>query len=135
MHDVIFAIKYVLPLYMQYELEYNQEDYRSLNHEYWCGLLSTIEVKYNRKGSATEIKNIETLWAASIYDSSESIRAPRKKKYRTSLQFKQQGENIPKHHGAQCYYVLFKKEVMHEIKYILYNYEDCFGKASRPEVH
>ena len=94
---------------MQDELEYNQEDYRFLTHEYWCGLMSTIEVKYNRKRAATQIKNIENSWAASLSDSYESIRAPRKKKYRTGFRFKQQGENISKHHGAQSYYVLCKE--------------------------
>ena len=88
MHDIRFDIKYGLPLSMQDELEYNQEDYRSLNNEYWCGLLSTIEVKYNSKRAATQIKNIETSWAASLSENYESIRDPRKKKYRTGFQFK-----------------------------------------------
>ena len=43
---------------MQDELEDNKEYYHSLTHEDWCELLYTIEVKYNRKRAATQIKKI-----------------------------------------------------------------------------
>ena len=68
MHDIIVAIKDGLPLSMQYELEDNQEDYRSLTHEYWCDLLYKIEVKDNRKRAFYKIKKIATAIAASHSD-------------------------------------------------------------------
>ena len=51
--EVRFSIKDGLPSSIQYELDDNQEDYRSLTNKYWCDLLSTIEVKDNRKMAAT----------------------------------------------------------------------------------
>ena len=45
---------------MRDELENNQEEYHSLPHEYWCDLLSTIEVKYNSKMSETKIEKIDS---------------------------------------------------------------------------
>ena len=54
---------------MHDDLEDNQEDYCSLDHEDWCDLLSTIKAKYNRKRVATQIKMIESARAASNYDS------------------------------------------------------------------
>ena len=68
-HDIRVAIKDGLPSSMHDELEDNQEDYRSLDHEDWCDLLSTIKAKYNRKRVATQIKNIESARAAYHYDS------------------------------------------------------------------
>ena len=44
------AIKEGLPSSMWDEMEDNQEDNCSLTYEYWCDLLSTIEVKDNRRG-------------------------------------------------------------------------------------
>ena len=41
-NEIRIAIKDGILPPMQYELEYNQEKYRSLTHEYWCDLLSTI---------------------------------------------------------------------------------------------
>ena len=41
-NDIRIAIKDGLPSYMQDKLEDNQEEYSSLDHEYWCDLLSTI---------------------------------------------------------------------------------------------
>ena len=52
------AIKDGLPSSMQDNLEDNKEDYRPLTHEYWCDLLYKIEVKYNSKRAATQIKGI-----------------------------------------------------------------------------
>ena len=91
MDEIRVSIKDALPLSIQDDLEDNQEDYRSLTHEYWCDLLSTIEVKDNRNGSATQIKNIVTSRAASHFDSDESIRVLLKKKARTVVLLKQQG--------------------------------------------
>ena len=41
---------------MRYELDDHPEDYHSLIYEYWCDLLSIIEVKYERKRAADHIK-------------------------------------------------------------------------------
>ena len=86
---------------MQDESEDNQEGYRSLTSGYLCDLLSTIEVKYNKKRAATQINKIKTLRATSHYDSNESIKVPCMKKYRTGVLRKKQGEK-PKHHGVKC---------------------------------
>ena len=79
-HEILVSINYWIPLSMQDELEDNQEDYRHLNHEDRCVLLSTIKVKYNRKRAATQIKNITTSRAASHSDSNEFVRFPHNKK-------------------------------------------------------
>ena len=43
---------------MHDELEDHKEDYQSLAHEEWCDLLSTTQVKYDRKRASTQIKKI-----------------------------------------------------------------------------
>ena len=45
---------------MQYELEDNHKDYRYISHKEGCDLLSTIEVKKNKKKSAAQIKRLAT---------------------------------------------------------------------------
>ena len=115
---------------MQDELEDNQEDYRSLVHEYWCDLLSRIEAKTFRKKAATQIKNIESSKTASLSDSNKSMSILRKKKASTGARFKQQGKKTPKQHSAQCYCVNFKNAGMHEQNYMSHNSEDYFGKHS-----
>ena len=93
---------------MQDELEGNQEDFHSLDHEDWCDLLSTIEVKDNRKRSATQIKRLASSKLAYNSESDESIRVPHKKRLRTGVlpNRKQKGVNYPKHHGPQRYCML-----------------------------
>ena len=66
--EICLAIKYGLPLSMQYELDDHQEDYPSLTHEDFCGLLSTIEVKDEIKRAATHINNIPLARSASLSD-------------------------------------------------------------------
>ena len=56
--DIRLAIKDGLPKSMRDELDDHSEDYCSLTYEYWCGLLSTIEVKDKSKRAAVQIKNI-----------------------------------------------------------------------------
>ena len=51
--EIGVAFKDGLPTSMQDELDDHQEDYHSLNHEEWCDLLYTIQVKYDRKREAT----------------------------------------------------------------------------------
>ena len=47
--DLRLAIKDGLPKSTRDELDDHQEEYGSLHNEDWCGLLSTIEVKDERK--------------------------------------------------------------------------------------
>ena len=119
---------------MQDELEDNQDYYCPLTHEYWCDLLSTINVRDNRKRAATQIKNIATSRSASHSDSDESIRVPHKKKASTGVFRKQQGGD-PKQHGVQRHCVLYNKALMPEKKYMPHRYEDPFDEAFQPEGH
>ena len=64
--DIRLAIKDGPPKYMRYEFYDHPEDYRSLTYEYWCDLLSTIEVKDERKKAALYIKNIASARASSL---------------------------------------------------------------------
>ena len=136
-HEIRVSIKEGLPSSMQDDLEDNQEDHCSLTHEFLCDLLSIIKVKDKRERAATQIKRIETSRVASHSDSNESIRVPCKKRDRTGVipNRKQQGENIPNHHGAQCHCILCRKSGIYERKYMLHGYEDCFGKALQPKFH
>ena len=101
---------------MQDYLEDNHEDYCSILHEKWCDLLSTIEVKYNRKRYATQIKRLATSKTASCYDRNISIRVPHKKRVRKRYlpNLKRQGGKTPNNHGAQSCCILCKKSVMPE---------------------
>ena len=47
--EIQLEIKDKLSKSMQYELDDHPEDYRSLTYEDWCELLSTIEVRDERK--------------------------------------------------------------------------------------
>ena len=81
---------------MQDELEDNQEDYHSISNEYWCDLLTTIEVKDNMKMDTNQIKRLATYRESSNYDSNESVRVPCKKRVRNGAtpSRKQQGERL-----------------------------------------
>ena len=48
--DIQLSIRDGLPKSMRDELDDHPEDYRSLTYEDWCDLLSTIEVKHEKKG-------------------------------------------------------------------------------------
>ena len=115
---------------MQDELDDHQEEYCSLTHEYWCDLLSKNEVKYNRKRTATQIKNIVSDRAASNSDSNRSVKIPRKKKSRTDFFPNDMGPNhkAPTHHGTQRHCAICKKEGMPEKNYMLHSDKECFGK-------
>ena len=47
-HEIRVYNMDTLPLYIEDELEDNQEDYCYFTNEYWCDFLSTIEIKDNR---------------------------------------------------------------------------------------
>ena len=111
--DICVAIKGGLPSSMHNELEDNQEDYLSLTHEYWCNLLSTIEVKDNRKRAATHIKKIYYSRVTSLSDSNRSVRTPMKKNailvFGVLLSNKGPHKKAPKNQGTQCHCVICKK--------------------------
>ena len=70
---------------MKNELEDYPEDYLSLTYEDCCELLSTIEVKEERKRAASHIKKIASAREDYIYESNKSVRINRKKKERTGV--------------------------------------------------
>ena len=115
---------------MQDDFENNQEDYCSLTHEDWCEILSTIEVKDNRKMSATQIRKIASAREASHYDRDKSISVPRNKKSRTGALINITNRKAPKLHGNQSQLMLLKKAGFPKQKYMLHITEECFGKLS-----
>ena len=89
------------------ELEYHPEDYRSLTSEYWCDLLSKIEVKDERKRAVSQIEKIASDRESSISCSNKYVRMPRNKKARTGVFCSNKlQKNAHKHHGTQRYCVL-----------------------------
>ena len=118
---------------MQYELEEHQYEYFSFTYEDWCELLSTIQVKDERKREATQIKKITSARVASIFDIDKSTSIPRKKKASTGIL---RSNKIPhkkahKYHGTQRYCMIFKKAGMPEYKYMLYGSKDCTGISTK----
>ena len=65
---------------MKNDMEDNQEDYLYFTHEYWCDLLSKIEVKDNTEREATDINKIASARVAYLSDSGGSLRISQKKK-------------------------------------------------------
>ena len=93
-----------------------------------CDLLSTIEVKDERKIAAVQIKNIASDKAASLSGRNESVRILRKKKFNTGiLHSNKSPKKAPWHHGVQRYYVLCKKAVIPERKYMSHSSKDLTG--------
>ena len=71
---------------MQDELEDNHEDYFLITGEEWCDLISTIEVKENRRSSAAQIKRLATSKAELVNSGSdESVTVMHKKRVRTGV--------------------------------------------------
>ena len=106
--DLRLAIRGGLHKSTRDELDYHPEDYCSLTYEDWCELMSTIEVKYERKREACQIKKISSTRAASLSNSDESVRIPRRKKAKTGVS---NYHNIPRrahdrHHVTHRYCVL-----------------------------
>ena len=66
-------------------MEEHPEDYRSLTYEDWCDLLSTIEVKDERKREATQINKIAYAGATPLSENNESVKIPRKNNSRTGI--------------------------------------------------
>ena len=85
---------------MRGELDDHPEDYCSLTYEYWCDLLSTIEVKDESKIAAVHIKKISYDRAASLYCSDKYVMIPRKNKASTGvLRSKKSPKKTCRHHG------------------------------------
>ena len=74
--DLRLDIRDGLPKSMSDGLDNHPEYYRYLTYEYWCDLLSTIEVKDERKRAAGNIKKISTARAASLSERDKSVRIP-----------------------------------------------------------
>ena len=110
--DLRLAIKGGLPKSMSDEWDDIPEDYRSLTYEDWCDLLSTINVKYERKKATVHIKKSASARAASLSESDESVRIPRRKKAKTGvLRAKKPPRRAhDRHHGVHRYCVIFNKE-------------------------
>ena len=105
------------------------EKYFSLTYEYWCDLLSTIEVEDERKRAAVQIKKIASAKSASLSDSNISVTISRKKKANTCVlrSNKSSKRAYSSHHGMQCHCVLCKKAGMPERKYTLHIEGGCTG--------
>ena len=118
---------------MRDELDDHPEDYISLTYEDWCELMSTIEVKYEMKRAAVQIKNIASARAASLYDSEESVRIPRRNKAKTGVlcSNKYPKRAHARYHGVNRYCVLCKKEGTNEQKYTSHSAEDCTGVRTK----
>ena len=81
------------------------------------------------------IKNISFARAASISNSEESMRIPRRRKAKTGVlrsnKYPKRAHNS--HHGVQNYCVLCEKAGMPECKYTLHSSEDCTSvRTKRP---
>ena len=96
------------------------EDYRYLTYEHWCDLLSTIEVKDERKRAAGHIKKIDPARADYLSNSKESVRVLKRKNVKNGVS---NSHNSPRrthdrHHGAHRYCLLCKEAGMPERKYM-----------------
>ena len=121
---------------MRDELDDHPEDCRYLTYEYWCDLMFTIKVKYERKRAERHIKKIAYAREASLSDSDESVKVPCRKKAKTGVSnshnFPMRAQN--RHHGAQHYCVIFKKSGMTEHKYASHSTEDCTGVRTKRSI-
>ena len=121
---------------MRDELDDHLEYYRFLTYEYWCDLLSTIDVKEERKRASGNIKKIAVARAASLSDSNKSVRIPRRNKGNTGVS---NSHKIPRrandrHHGTCRYCALFKKSVMPERKYMSHSTKDFTGMSTKRPI-
>ena len=107
-----------------------------MTHEEWCDLLSTIQVKDNRKRAATQIKKVASARSASLSESDGSVRVPRKKKAVTGVLRSNKGPNrkTPKHNVTQRYYMLCKNAGMPERKYMSHSAEDYTGTRTNQTI-
>ena len=108
-HEICVVTKYGLPISMQYEFKDKIEDCCFIHHKYWCELLSTMDIKDERKWDTPKIKRLapSKAWPDSS-DRDASMKVPCKNKSRTGvlLYCNHQSNKTPKHHGAHRYGVL-----------------------------
>ena len=123
--DIRLAIRDGLPKSMRDELNEHPEEYCYLTYKDWCELLSTIDVKYERKRAAVRIKKIASAREASLYDNDKSVRIPRNNKDRTGvLIYNKYPKKVHRHHRIQCYCVLYNKAGTPERKYTSHSAND-----------
>ena len=92
-----------------------------------------MEVYDNRKRVAAQIKSLATSKSVLINSAIDDyISVMHNNKARTGVlpSRKKNGENNPKHHVAQRYWVMFKKSVIPERKYKYHISESFFGNIS-----
>ena len=121
---------------MRDELDDHPEYYPSLTYEYWCDLLSIIEVKDERKRTGVHIKKISSSSTASLSNINESVRIPRRKKSKTGVLIP---NNSPRrthdrHHSTQRYCVLFKKAEIPERNYASHIAKDCTSVRTKCSI-
>ena len=109
--DLRLDIKDGLHKKMRDELDYHPDEYCYLTYEGCCDLLFTIKVKDEMKIVAVYIKNIDSAMEASLSDSDESMRVPRRKISKTGVSNSHKSPRRAhyRHHGAQRYRLLCKK--------------------------
>ena len=117
--DLRLAINYGIPKTMRDYLDDHTEDYSSLTYEDWCEVLSTIEVKYERKIAAVHIKKINSARAEFLSNINKFMRITRRKKAKTLfLRYNNSPRRAhDRHYRIQRYCVLYKKAGMPEHKY------------------
>ena len=82
------------------------------------------------------IKKIASARAASLSDSDGSVSIPMRKKAKTGVlrSNKSPKGSHNRHHGVQHYYVLCKKAVIPERKYLLHSNKDCTDVCTKRPI-
>ena len=94
---------------MQGEIEYKDKEYHYLPHKGWCGLLFTMDAKYNRYTAVSQTKRLAPYKAVQTdYDINESAKIPLKNKENTGIlpARQQQGRKNLNHKCSQHICVL-----------------------------
>ena len=131
--DIRIAIKDGLPKTTRDVLDDHLEDYCSLTYEDWCDLLSTSEVKYERKRAELHIKKIAFARSASVSNNNKYVRITRRKKAKTGVLSSKKSPRRAhdRQYGAHRYCVLCRKAGMPERKYASHSSEDFTGVTKR----
>ena len=134
--DLQLVIKDGLPKSIRDKLDDHPEYYCSLTYEDWCDLLSTIDIKYERKIAAVHIEKIASSREASQYNSNNSVGIPRRKKSKTGVLSSNKSpiRAHDRHHVIRRYCVLCKKAVIPERKYESHSVEDCTDVCTKRSV-
>ena len=83
-----------------------------------------------------QIKKIASARAASLSDSDESVRIPRRKKAKTGFlrSNKSPKRTHDRHHGIHSYCVMCNKAGMPDCKYTSHSAEDCTGVHTKRPI-